>query len=258
MNFDLLAKYYDILHSQLEEDLPLWEALTQEADGSVLEIGCGTGRLLLHLAQLGHTLTGIDVSAVALATAQAKLDAASLTDQVSLHRADMRDFDLPKKDFAAALLPLNTFMHCHTQTDQLATLRAIHRHLQPNGQLIIDLFYPDPLMLAEVDGRLYFEADLVNELTGHTVQWTWRHDIDLAEQMRHLTYILDEIDAEGRVRRVTIPFSLRFVYRFEMELLLAITGFATAEIYGSYDLDPFDSHSPRMIFVASKQSSVNR
>ena len=45
MNFDLLAKYYDILHSQLEEDLPLWETLTQEADGSILEIGCGTGRL---------------------------------------------------------------------------------------------------------------------------------------------------------------------------------------------------------------------
>ncbi|MEW5959142.1 MAG: class I SAM-dependent methyltransferase [Chloroflexota bacterium] len=257
MNFDLIAKYYDFLHGQLEEDLEMWEVLTHEVDGPILEVGCGTGRLLSPLAQAGQTLTGVDISATALSLARAKLDAMGMLGQVTLYQADMRTFDLPQKDFAAALLPLNTFMHCHTQADQLAALRTIQRHLRPDGQLFIDLFYPDPLMLAEVDGRLYFEAETQDELTGHTIQWTWRHDIDLAEQMRHLTYILDEVDAEGYVRRVTLPFSLRFVYRFELELLLAMTGFTTAAIYGSYELEPFDSHSPRMIFVARKTADVN-
>jgi SAM-dependent methyltransferase len=250
---DLLAQYYDLLHGDLEEDLPLWEALAQTAAGPILEVGCGTGRLLLPLAQAGYTLTGLDLSPVALATAQTKLAAAGLTGQVTLVQADMREFDLPQKDFSLALMPLNTFMHCQSMAEQLATLQAIHRHLQPGGQLVIDLFYPDPVMLAEVDGRLYFEAESVTESTGERVQWYWRHDIDLAGQLRHLTYILDEIDPEGQVRRITLPFSLRFVYRFELELLLKMSGYTVETIFGSYEMEPFDSNSPRMIFVAAKQ-----
>ncbi len=252
MTLDLIAKYYDFLHGDMEEDLPMWLALAAAADGPILEVGCGTGRLLGPLAQTGHTVTGIDLSETALSAARAKLSASGLTERVSTFRADMRQFDLPCQGFALALLPLNTFMHCHTVADQLTTLQSIHKHLRPGGQLVIDLFYPDPVMLAEVDGRLYFEAETVDELSGYTVQWYWRHDIDLVEQIRHLTYILDEVDSEGLVRRATIPVSLRFVYRFEMELLLKITGFTVEAIYGSYDREPFDSHSPRMIFVAKK------
>ncbi|MFC1975710.1 methyltransferase domain-containing protein, partial [Chloroflexota bacterium] len=246
MDLNLIAQYYDLLYGNLEDDLPMWKTLTQNVDGSILEIGCGTGRLLLPLAQGGHTLAGLDLSEVALSAAQAKIEATGLVEQVTLHQADMRHFDLSQKNFALALIPLNTFMHCHSIDDQLATLQKIHRHLQPAGQLIIDLFHPDPTLLAEADGRLYFEDETVDELTGHIVQWYWRHDIDLARQMRHLTYILDEIDQEGLVRRKQIPFSLRFVYRYEMELLLRASGFAVETVYGSYQLEPFDRHSPRM------------
>jgi SAM-dependent methyltransferase len=253
MSLDLIAKYYHFLHGDLEEDLPMWKALAEDVSAPILEVGCGTGRLLLPLAEAGHTVTGIDLSEVALSAVQAKLEATGLTERVSILKADMRNFDLPHQNFALALLPLNTFMHCHTMDDQLTTLQTIHKHLQSNGRLIIDLFHPDPLMLSEVDGRLYFEAETIDELTGHTVQWFWRHDIDLARQMRHLIYVLDEIDDEGLVRRTQIPFSLRFVYRFEMELLLGMAGFNVETIYGSYELAPFDSHSPRMIFVAQKR-----
>lgn len=252
MNLDLIAEYYDLLHQRLQEDIWMWQALTQSVSGPILEVGCGTGRLLLPLAETGHKLTGIDLSEVALTTAQAKLEAARLSEHVSLFQADMRDFDLPHKNFALAIVPLNTFMHCHSITEQLASLQAIHKHLQWGGQLIVDLFYPDPAMLAETGGRLYFEADIVDEASGHTIQWYWRHDIDLAGQMRHLIYILDEITSEGLVRRTQIPFSLRFVYRYEMELLLTASGFSLETIYGNYELEPFDNDSPRMIFVAQK------
>lgn len=252
MSLDLIARHYDLLYGGFDEDLPMWEFLAEAAAGPLLEVGCGTGRLLLPLAQAGYTLTGLDLSQTALDTAQSKLEAAGLTDQVTLHRADMRHFDLADTSFALAFIPLNTFMHCHTVDDQLATLQTIHRHLRPEGQLVIDLFYPDPALLAEVDGRLYLEDELVADQSGRVVQWFWQHDIDLAEQMRHLTYILDEIDEAGQVRRVRLPFSLRFIYRYEMALLLKLSGFETETIYGNYDLSPFDSHSPRMIFVAHK------
>jgi SAM-dependent methyltransferase len=230
----------------------MWLTLAGEVNGPVLEVGCGTGRLLLPLAQAGHSLTGIDLSGLALDAARAKLEAAGLTGQVTVFQADMRHFDLPDKDFALAFIPLNTLMHCLNLEEQLATLLSIHSHLQPGGRLILDLFYPDPALLAEADGRLYFEAETIDELTGRTVQWYWRHDIDLARQLRHLTYILDEIDEQGLVRRVQIPFSLRFVYRYEMELLLRAGGFNLDMLYGSYHLEPFDSHSPRLIAAARK------
>ena len=230
----------------------MWAALTETVEAPILEVGCGTGRILLPLAEWGHTMTGLDLSETALATTQAKLAAAGLTENVTLEQADMRYFKLPDQTFSQALIPLNTFMHCHTIKDQLATLQAIHTHLQPSGQVVIDLFQPDPALLAEADGRLYFEDETSDPKTGHTVQWYWRHDIDLAAQMRHLVYVLDEIDETGLVRRTQIPFSLRFVYRFEMELLLKLAGFELDTIYGDYTFDPFDGHSPRMIVVASK------
>jgi SAM-dependent methyltransferase len=252
MSLDLIARYYDLLYGNLDEDWSMWQTLTEAAGGPLLEVGCGTGRLLLPLAAAGHTLTGLDLSPVALEAARAKIKAAGLTRQITLQPADMRDFDLPHKNFALAFIPLNTFLHCQTTDEQLSTLRAIHRHLRPAGQLIIDVFYPDPTLLAEADGRLYFEGEVIDELTGRTVQWYWRHDIDLAQQKRHLTYILDEIDEAGLVRRAQIPFSLRFVFRYELELLLRATGFGTETIYGSYELEPFHSHSQKMIFVARK------
>jgi len=256
MTLDLIAKYYDLLYGNVEDDFSMWEALTQDVDGPILEVGCGTGRLLLPLAQAGHTLTGIDLSDVALETAKAKISTARLAEQITLQQADMRDFNLTQKDFALALVPLNTFMHLHTIDDQLAALKSIHRHLEPDGLLVIDLFHPDPTMLAEADGRLYFEDETVDKTSGQTVQWYWRHDIELDEQMRHLTYVLDEIDEEGIVRRTQIPFSLRFFYRFEMELLLRASGFSMETIFGSYELDPFHSHSPKMIVVARKSTGT--
>jgi SAM-dependent methyltransferase len=196
------------------------------------------------------------LSAVALEAARRKIEAAGLTKKITLQQADMREFHLTKKDFDLAFVPLNTFMHLHTIDDQLATIRSIHRHLTPEGLLVIDLFHPDPTMLAEADGRLYFEDEIIDPTLGRTVQWYWRHDIELDEQMRHLTYVLDEIDKEGIVRRTQIPFSLRFFYRFEMELLLQAGGFTVETIFGSYELEPFHSHSPRMIVVARKSTGT--
>ena len=252
MSLDLIAKYYDLLYSHYEEDLPMWQTLAQGGDGPILEIGCGTGRLLVPLAQAGLTITGLDLSELALQTTQRKIAALKLGNKASLQQADMRSFDLAQKDYGLAMIPLNTFMHCHTIDDQLATLHRIHAHLAPEGRLVVDLYQPDPTLLAEADGRLYFEDELIDETTGHLIQLYWRHEIDLGQQMRHLVYLLDEIDSEGVVHRTRIPFSLRYLYRYEMELLLRLSGFAVETVYGDYDREPFTGHSPKMIFVARK------
>jgi hypothetical protein len=184
-----------------------------------------------------------------LAAARAKLEAAHLAGRVTLVQGDMRDFELSTR-FALAFIPINTFMHCYDMHQQLACLRCVRRHLESGGQLVVDVFHPDLQVLVESDGRLMSEGAITNPQTGHTVHRLYTRRLDVATQTQHVTFIMDEIDSLGTVRRTLFPFRLRFVYRYEMELLLHVAGYTLEAVYGSYDLEPFDSHSEKMIFVA--------
>lgn len=254
--FDKVARYYDLLYENREDDLPMWLELTADLDGDLLEVGCGTGRVMLTLLQHDRRVTGIDISELALQAARAKLEASGFTDIASLHLADMRIFDLPQKNFAFAFIPINTFMHCQTLADQQATLKHVYNHLKPNGQLVVDLYHPDPQTLLEADGRLLLENQIIDDLTGHTIQWFIVRRLRLDQQIQEVTFILDEITDDGTIRRDTFSFSLRYLHRFEMELLLSNAGFELEDVLGDYDLSSFQDESPRMIFKAKKVSAV--
>ena len=249
--YDPFARFYDLFFGQRTEDLPMYRDFALAADGPILELGCGTGRVLVPLARDGHHLTGLDLSAPMLAIAQARAEAAHVSDRVHLVQGDMRDFDLPTR-FALTIIPANTFMHCYDTRQQLACLRCVHRHLQPGGRLVVDVYHPNPQAMLESDGRLVGQDSAFDPETGHTVHRFYIRRLDLATQTQHVTFILDETDAAGTVRRTTFPFRMRFVYRYEMELLLRMAGFNQEALYGSYHLEPFDSESEKMIFVARR------
>ncbi|MFQ5613501.1 MAG: class I SAM-dependent methyltransferase [Anaerolineae bacterium] len=251
-DFEAIARYYDLIYAGQVDDLPLWLHLAGAVEGSLLEIGCGTGRVLLPLADAGHSITGLDLAETALAAARAKIEAAGLAGRASVVKADMRQFNLPRQDFALALLPTNTFMHCLATAEQLACLRAIRSHLRPGGQVAIDLFHPHPAHLLEADGRLHFEGDLVDEAAGRRAQWFTSQRAFIDRQVQEVTFLLDEVDQAGLVRRTALHFPLRYVHRYEMEHLLDRSGFAVEQIYGDYDRSPFAADSPRMIVLASK------
>jgi SAM-dependent methyltransferase len=253
--FETIARFYDLLYGEREDDLPMWLELTETVDGPILEVGCGTGRVMIPLLQHDRQVTGLDISPLALQATQDKVDAGGFGRLATLRLADMRHFDLPEKDFAFAFIPINTFMHCETIVDQQAALSTIAGHLRPGGELVIDLFHPDPQSLLEADGRLLLETMLIDELTKHTVQWFIIRRLRLADQIQDVTFILDEIQKDGRMRRETISFPLRYLHRFEMELLLRNAGFNLIDILGDYDLSPSNDESPRMIFVAQKPIS---
>jgi len=247
--FDPIVRFYDLFYGERDDDLQLYRDFALAADGPILELGCGTGRVLIPLALEGYRVTGLELSESMLAVARSKADVARVNEQVSLIQGDMRDFEIPAR-FALAFIPINTFMHCYNTQQQLTCLRCIHRHLQPGGQLILDVFHPDPQTLLESDGRLVSEGTLLDPETGHTIHRFFTRQLDLATQTQHITFILDEIDLTGTVRRTIFPFHMRFVYRYEMELLLHRAGFSLETVYGSYDLEPFDNSSEKMIFVA--------
>jgi SAM-dependent methyltransferase len=247
-NYDLFARFYDLFYGQRVDDLAMYRDFARAADGAILELGCGTGRVLIPLASDGFRLTGLDVSPAMLDLARAKVKAANLEGTVNLVHADLRKFDLSDR-FALAIIPINTFMHCFDIEQQLACLRCVRRHLSSGGRLVIDVYNPDLPTLLEADGRLVSEGIVVDPETGHTIQLINLRRLDMASQTQHITFFLDEVTADGSVRRTTFPFRMRFVFRFEMELLLRTAGYSLEAVYGSCDLEPFENGSEKMIFV---------
>ncbi|GAB4544322.1 MAG: class I SAM-dependent methyltransferase [Anaerolineae bacterium] len=247
--FDSIARFYDLLYAGRDDDLQMYRDFAQVADGPILELGCGTGRVLIPLALDGHQVTGMELSGAMLNVARSKVEAAQTGERVTLIQGDMRNFDIPGR-FALAIIPINTFMHCYDTSQQLDCLGCIRRHLQSGGHLIVDVYHPDPQTLSESDGRLVSEGILVDPGTGHTIHRFYTRRLDLATQTQHITFILDEVDLTGVVHRTLFSFRMRFVYRYEMELLLRTAGFRLERLYGSYDLEPFDGSSEKMIFVA--------
>ena len=254
-DFDRFAPFYDLEFGDFADDLALYLGFAARAGGSVLELGCGTGRVLLTLAGAGYPVTGVDLSPAMLAAARAKVSAAGLGRLVALVEDDIRRLDrLGDARFALALSAINSFLHLETRADQEAALAAVRERLLPGGLLILDLFPPDPRTLLEHDGRLAHAATYRDPRSGERIDKFVTSTVDAAEQRIETIFFYDRLRADGTVERTAAPFALRYVGRFELELLLERAGFREVHLYGSYELDPFTAESERLIAVAARAS----
>ncbi len=242
--YETLARFYDLEHAGLTADLVFYLHYAQQADGPMLELGCGSGRLLLPLSQAGVELTGVDTSPAMLALARQKLG-----DRVELVEGDMGAVALPGR-YALAIVSVNSFMHLLTTAEQLAALENIARHLQPGGRLIVDLPPGDELFHQDADARLTLERQFVDPATGHQIMKQVVSRIDWAAQQQTVIHVYDELLPDGRLKRTVVPMTLRHVFRYELALLLDKTGYRLENLYGDYDLSPYESGCPRMIAVA--------
>ena len=254
-DFDRFARFYDLDYEPFQEDWALYQGFAERMGGPLLELGCGTGRLLLPLARAGFEITGVDMSPRMLAISKEKVNAAGLSAQVTLVQADMREVDLPER-FRMAFIAINSFMHLTTLDDQLQALHNVHRLLLPGGLLVIDVDNPQAQHLLEADGRLDLQGRWFDPSSGATVLKYLSRTLDAARQLQDVLFIYDEVFPDGTIRRTLAPFQARYLYRFEGELLLDKAGFTPEQVYGSYDLDAYESASERMIFVARRREQV--
>jgi SAM-dependent methyltransferase len=250
--FDRFARFYDADYRNYTDDLSAILDIAAECQGPVLELGCGTGRVLQPLVNAGYSVTGIDISPALLAVARAKLPITNHQSPIPLIEADLRSFDLPHKHFAFAFCTSNTLMHLTTQADQFAVLRNAQRHLRPGGLLLIDLFNPDLPRLLAVNGLQELADQWIDTATGAQVfKWSVR-TVDWAEQIQETLFIYEEVLPDGTVHRTACPFTLRFLWRSEAELLLEKAGLIVQEIWGDFDGNPYDSSSEHLILLATK------
>ncbi|MBK8430427.1 MAG: class I SAM-dependent methyltransferase [Chloroflexi bacterium] len=250
--YDQIAHYYELTHAALDDDIAWVLATAARLPSPILELGCGSGRLLLPLAQAGHTIVGVDNSAAMLAIAQRKLATcpADVQARTTLHHADMLSLDLPQRDFGLALIPYNTIMHIPPPALG-RVLRAIHAHLRPGGWLAIDTI--NPLWLAETADSPAPEEEqtFTDPSTGETVTQYATYRAVPAQQEVH---ILWQFVAEGTAepRQTTAEAIYHYTYPHQFQLALAEAGFHLRQIMGDYDGNPFDEESERLLLLSDK------
>ncbi len=246
---EVAARFYDLDLRGHDEDIAFWVNLARHFEGSVLEIGCGTGRVTAALASEGLDVTGIEISPAMLAAARRRLGGAIGT-TVTLVETDMRSLDLNRR-FELIAVPLAGFCHLLTAADQLAALAAMRRHLGPAGLLALDLpqLEPDQWQPGSVPPlrREWRRKD--ND--GRWLQKWSSATPDFARQTQRITY---EYRFEDGTAPVAFSFVLRYVFPAEAGHLLARAGFAVEAVYGSYDLAPFDAGASRMLIIARAEN----
>jgi SAM-dependent methyltransferase len=246
-----IARYYDSEHHDKDEDLPLYRAIADATDGHVLVIGSGTGRIAIGLAEVGHTVHGIEIEPAMFDRARAKRDRMpALAERLSLHLGDALEIALPEQ-FDLVLIPYNTFMHFLDLEVQLALLARVRAWLRPGGLLVLDL--PNA---GDVFGSLDVEAvtlerTFLEQESGNLVMQQSVSSLDRTAQEMTVTWIYDEIGTNGVVHRTVVPTTIHYYFRSELELLLRLSGFELEALYGDFDQSAFEAGAPRMIAVAS-------
>jgi SAM-dependent methyltransferase len=223
---------YDAVHSDVTADVPLFVALARAAVGPVLEVCCGNGRLLLPIAAAGVEIDGLDASHAMLEGLREKLAARGLA--AGVHEGDMRSFELPRR-YSLVFIPFNSFLHNLTQDDQLATLRSCRAHLAAGGRLMVQMFHPAADKLIEWAADEKHVKEIPNVTAPGRVRVIDHADDDRVEQVRHVHRRLEFTDDAGRLLSTKqLEFTLRYVFKPEMELLLRTAG------YTGWTVQPLD------------------
>jgi SAM-dependent methyltransferase len=240
----LAVEMYDLFTGQglLAGDVAFYLDCARRFGGPILELGAGTGRVLLPLAQAGHDVTGLDMSPAMLDAAAAKLGRhPELSDHVRLIEGDMTAFDL-SRHFALIIVSARSYQHIVTPEGQRAALHCMRRHLRPDGHLILDLFDANfELLFAKPDaGPPPREAP--HPRSGQLVRRTIvaRHNDPLRQTIREVLRF-EQFDAAGNVvLEEETSWTLRWSMRQEIAYLLELCGFKAVEQFSDFSGSPPD------------------
>jgi ubiquinone/menaquinone biosynthesis C-methylase UbiE len=247
-----IARFYDLEFADLGEDVDLYRHYAEIVGSPVLDLGCGTGRLLVPLAGAGFHVTGIDNSMAMLALARDRVAREKIGDRVELLLADVRDLSaLPRNHFKLAFCAINSFLHLKERDDHLQALASIRRVVHRDGLLVLDLLHPTLSVLQRMDDQFRHDGSWTMP-DGSRIDRFSERRLGTASQLISTTLFYDEVAPNGTVTRTVTEYLTRYIHRFEMESLLAETGFELEGIYGTYQLDPLGDESDLMIVVAHR------
>jgi SAM-dependent methyltransferase len=226
-HYEAFAEIYDDWASHMTEDVPFYVELAREADGPVVELAVGNGRVAIPVArELGRKVIGTDRSGAMLAQAREKADAAGV--ELELREQDMRDFEL-EEPAALVYCPFRALLHLPTWADRRRVFERVAAALQPGGRFAWNSFVFSPHIAAENDGKWNEQAGI-------------RHRVDHTPADNRIDIRLESGDA----------VSLWWLSRGEWEGLIDVAGLEVEALYGDFERTPFTEDSGEFVWIARK------
>ncbi|MCF8369447.1 MAG: class I SAM-dependent methyltransferase [Bacteroidales bacterium] len=241
------SRFYDVIYNSIRSgtDHIYFMNKIKQANGPVLEVGVGTGRFFMDALKAGADIYGIDISPEMLKVLKSKIN------KKDFGRIQPGDFSKTRfdKNFDLIIAPFRVFQHLHRIEEQQEALDNMYRSLKPGGKFIFDLFVPNIKMLAEgLDNVIDFDGEYA---PGKRLRRYTSMKADIVNQTSNVTFTL-VWDEEGKENREVWKTSLRFFFRYELDLLLNSSSFSKYHIYGDFNESLLSTDSKEFIVVCEK------
>jgi SAM-dependent methyltransferase len=243
------AALYDFEYRRRRADLHFYRALATEVGvGPILELGCGTGRLLAPLLRDGRHMVGVDRSPTMLQAAAARVARSGRrADNALLLRADFRALGLRPR-FPLVLCPFNTLQHIYTRVDLEAVFAQVRGALAPGGRFVFDVMNPDLAWLLRDPERRWVKQRFRHPRTGEALVYSTNHVFDHVTQINYLRIYYEPASGGGPTR--TVRMTHRLFFPAELEALLHYNGFRLLARYGDFGWSPLETDSEQQVCVA--------
>lgn len=241
----------------VQGDVEWYRQKAVDSRGPVLELGAGTGRVTIPIAEAAIRISALDVDAGMLDRLRQKVDRlpGDTRERVLVHGGDMRSFTL-NEQYALVIIPFRAFLHNLTREDQLATLRCAHAHLRPGGELALNVFHPSLEYMAAHTGV-------------YAGVWRWRatrrldhggfvvdsdaNRYDSVRQRVESMIRTEEFAPDGSLRRThMMHLELAYLYPSDVASLLSDAGFELTRISGDFSGRPFERDGDELVIEARR------
>jgi SAM-dependent methyltransferase len=260
--YSVSAKYYDEAYATLEDlrDLQFYLGMALRMGGPVLELACGTGRVLLPIARQGLKIDGVDSSPAMLDQLQQKLarEPQHIRELAAISLGDLRNYRSERR-YALVIIPFRPLQHMYTVEDQLAALNTAVFHLAPGGLLAFDVFYPrfESLLAGVGVETLELEWTRKNHPTTVIRRYLRKESVDKINQNFSAQFIYRTYHEDKLIKEETAPLKMSYYTYPHLRALFLLAGLDIVEEYGSCEKAPLDADSKEMVFVLQR-SSENR
>jgi SAM-dependent methyltransferase len=264
------AVLYDWEYRRRRDDVAFYRMLAGERGGPVLDLGCGSGRVMLPLVRDGHRVCGIDLSPQMLTRASQRLQrvAARRRDNAMLVRGDLRALPVRGR-FPLVIAAFHTVQHLVDDRELVAMFKAVRRLVGSDGWFAFDVFSPDPAWLSRPPDTWHDRTIFRHPASGKRLAYSVSHRLQAARRALHMRLGYQPVDATGRPagRRRTIRLCHRQLSPDDVTRLLRRSGLHVLARWGGFAGEPLiwppptdrgGGHSEQHVYLAGPRVARSR
>ncbi|MBN2803229.1 MAG: class I SAM-dependent methyltransferase, partial [Deltaproteobacteria bacterium] len=240
---------YNLIHTGNGGDVDYYLKKCRDAE-SVLELGCGSGRITIPIGASGISVTGIDIDKEMLAVFKSDPGYSENRDKLLLHQGDMRDFNLNKL-FDLVIIPYNSLLCMTTFEDAVTVLKNAKRHLKPGGEVIFDIYYVEQNDLSSIERDGFWDLGVFKDTNDAeiivTEQAIDNDDIQRLDTAYHFVY--ETGSNKGATHELLIK--QRAIVVEDIKKLVESAGLKLVSIKNAFDEETITDDTEQIVVVAS-------